>query len=175
MGCCLMAPQHYLNQCWLKIISIYLSVISQECTKICWENLSFHFGFLKMFMPLPGDNTRHWINHRYTICLCREFEFLIPYAHQSPSISSHSDNKGLLSQKAATKWLTFCTQHFQMHFVEWKVLYFDSNLNELGSRGFNWDNWFMGWLHVKKMQAITQTNDNEIPLWYMVSLGHEEF
>ena len=32
-----------------------------------------------------------------------------------------------------TKWLPFPKQHFQMHFHEWKVFYFDSNFTEVCS------------------------------------------
>ena len=29
-----------------------------------------------------------------------------------------------------TKWLPFCRQHFQMHFLEWKLLHINSNFSE---------------------------------------------
>ena len=32
-----------------------------------------------------------------------------------------------------TKWMPFPRQHFQMHFHEWKVLYFDLNFIEVSS------------------------------------------
>ena len=37
-----------------------------------------------------------------------------------------------------TKWLPFRIQYFQMHFREWKVLYFDWNFTEFCSRWYNW-------------------------------------
>ena len=35
---------------------------------------------------------------------------------------------------AWTKWLTSCREHFQMHLLEWKYLYFDSNNTEIYSQ-----------------------------------------
>ena len=55
--------------------------------------------------------------------------------------------------EAETKWLTFCRQHFQMHFPEWKCLNFEYNLT--GS----WflrvqltiiQHWFRWWLGAKQ-------------------------
>ena len=37
----------------------------------------------------------------------------------------------LLTHLPWTKWLPFRRQHFQMHFHEWKLLYFDSNFTEV--------------------------------------------
>ena len=37
-----------------------------------------------------------------------------------------------------TKWLPFHRPHFQLHFLEWKVLYFDSNFTGVCSKGSNW-------------------------------------
>ena len=56
MACCLTAPSHYLNQCWLIISDIHIRTISQEMpqpsiTKICLKItcLKFHSNF-------PGAN-----------------------------------------------------------------------------------------------------------------------
>ena len=35
MACCLMAPSHYLSQCWLGIIGIYPTAILQKMHNIC--------------------------------------------------------------------------------------------------------------------------------------------
>ena len=37
-----------------------------------------------------------------------------------------------------TKWMPFRRQQFEMHFYEWKFLYFDSNFTEVFSFGSNW-------------------------------------
>ena len=41
LACCLAAPSHYLNQCWLKIINIHYSAVSQKGAPKCWPKLSF--------------------------------------------------------------------------------------------------------------------------------------
>ena len=38
----------------------------------------------------------------------------------------------------------FYRWHFHMHFLEWKVLYFDLNFTEVCSQGFNWQNVCIG-------------------------------
>ena len=45
-------------------------------------------------------------------------------------------NQNIISwtQRGWSKWLPFCRQHFQFHFLEWKCLYFDSNFTKLSSR-----------------------------------------
>ena len=48
-----MAPSHYLTQCWLNIIGIHPSAISQKMCKTCWKkisNQSYLFNSL-----WPGD------------------------------------------------------------------------------------------------------------------------
>ena len=58
MACCLTAPSHYLNQCWLIISDIHIREISQElpqpsitksCLKITCTCVKFHSNF-------PGAN-----------------------------------------------------------------------------------------------------------------------
>ena len=36
---------------------------------------------------------------------------------------------------AKTKWPPFCRRHFQINFLVWKCLYFDSNFNEIYYQG----------------------------------------
>ena len=43
-----------------------------------------------------------------------------------------------------TKWPRFRRRYFQMHFREWKVLYFDSNFTEVCSYGSNWQHVSIG-------------------------------
>ena len=56
MACCLMAPSHYLNQCWPEINDIHPSVISRKMCKICWQKWSFEIKFLMIFMHMSADN-----------------------------------------------------------------------------------------------------------------------
>ena len=39
---------------------------------------------------------------------------------------------------AETKWSPFHRWHIEMHFLGWKLLYFDLNFTEICSPGFNW-------------------------------------
>ena len=43
MACCLTAPSHYLNQCWLEIIDIHLSAISQKMIWMCCQIFCLFF------------------------------------------------------------------------------------------------------------------------------------
>ena len=47
------------------------------------------------------------------------------YMHHSASLSLHIE--------AVTEWPPFCTIHFQIHFLVWKLLYFGSNFTEIYS------------------------------------------
>ena len=53
---CLMAPSHYLYQCWLKIINIHPSAISQKMCHACRQRLSFKIKFSKKNFHLAGSN-----------------------------------------------------------------------------------------------------------------------
>ena len=66
MACCLMAPSHYLNQCWL-ISEVEWHSSSQEIPQsiieIIWKikDLKFHSNFpganeLRLQLHLPGNN-----------------------------------------------------------------------------------------------------------------------
>ena len=60
-----------------------------------------------------------------------------------------------------TKWPPFHRQHFQMHFHEWKFLYFDSNFTEVCSQGVNRQKVSVGsgnGLAPNRRQAIIWTN-----------------
>ena len=74
-----------------------------------------------------------------------------------------------------TKWLTFCRQHFQVHFCELKLFIFRLNLIEICSLGTNWQLVSFGSgnsLAQNRWQAITLTNDDLVQ-WCIVyvSLG----
>ena len=48
---------------------------------------------------------------------------------------------------AETKLPPFCKRHFQLHFLEWKLLCFDSNLTKLCSQEFNYPDDVIKWKH----------------------------
>ena len=57
-ACCLMAPSHYLNQCWLKITGIsqfQLGNFTENEEKTCWQKFKFKNKSLKILMHLPAD------------------------------------------------------------------------------------------------------------------------
>ena len=60
------------------------------------------------------------------------------------------------------KWTPFRRRHFQMHFVEWKCINFDEDLNEVYSYGINQRYSSMGSandLALARRQAIIWTID----------------
>ena len=57
MACCLTAPSHYLNQCWLIIIrssGIHLRAILQEKPQPSVTEISLKISYLKFCSNLPG-------------------------------------------------------------------------------------------------------------------------
>ena len=62
MACCLTAPSHYLNQCWLEIIGIHPSAISQKMHKICQQKFSLKLKYSWIFMHLSGANELTSVN-----------------------------------------------------------------------------------------------------------------
>ena len=45
------------------------------------------------------------------------------------------------------KWSSFCIRRFELYFLKWKLLYFDSNLTNVYFQGFNWHQASVG-LHI---------------------------
>ena len=54
-ACCLKAPSHYLNLCWLEIIGTHPSAISHNTCKICCWILSFKIKFLNTLLSTLGN------------------------------------------------------------------------------------------------------------------------
>ena len=59
MACFLMAPSHYQNQHWLKIIGIHPRTIFWKLYKIWWQKFIKNQIF-KDFLHLPWDNELKW-------------------------------------------------------------------------------------------------------------------
>ena len=59
MACCLMAPSHYMNQCWLGIISLHPHAVSQKMYKICRQKLSFE---INIFQDVYASARWQWVN-----------------------------------------------------------------------------------------------------------------
>ena len=75
------------------------------------------------------------------------------------------------------KWLPFHRQHFQMHFPEWKLFYFDSNFTEICPQSSNWQYDTIGsdnGLAPNRCQAIIWTNDSLVYWCIYVTLELDE-
>ena len=72
MAWCLMAPSHYLNQCWPLITEVLWYTLESNFTspKLLFSMRSLKMTFLKSLPCLPGTNkldritTRHWEGHK---------------------------------------------------------------------------------------------------------------
>ena len=59
MACCLTAPSHYLNQCWLIISKVQWHSSECNCTRDTSApitNISLKMTYLKFHLNLPGAN-----------------------------------------------------------------------------------------------------------------------
>ena len=58
MACCLTAPSHYLNQCWLIIseVHIHIRAISQEMFQPSITKIRLQITYLKFHSNFPGAN-----------------------------------------------------------------------------------------------------------------------
>ena len=94
MACCLTAPSHYLNQCWLTITKVqwcssegnFASDHSHQSLKLAWK-----LFFRRFYWNLPGANelTCHneftflcciiFKKNIKMICICYHLLFLIPH------------------------------------------------------------------------------------------------
>ena len=74
------------------------------------------------------------------------------------------------------KWLTFYRQHFQMHFLERRYLYFDSNFTGVCPWGCSWEvNIASGnGMVLIKVHAVMWTNDGPVQWCVYVSLSLTE-
>ena len=60
MACCLMAPSHYQNQCWLIFSKVQWHPLEGNCTKIA-QSLITKINNLKFHSNLPVDNELKYI------------------------------------------------------------------------------------------------------------------
>ena len=73
-----------------------------------------------------------------------------------------------LFYKVSTKCHPFRRQYFQMHFRDWRSLYFDLNITQICSWSFNW--WLVCICSRKGVmpdwrQTIARTYDDRIMIW----------
>ena len=73
MACCLTAPSHYLNQCWLiisKASSIHLSEILQEIQRLSDTEITWKITFLKFVQISQGAKELTWFSMKRCCILC---------------------------------------------------------------------------------------------------------
>ena len=83
----------------------------------------------------------------------------------------------LLHIVAKTKWQPFCWQHIQVHFIEWKLLWFYSNFTTICSQVFNSQYGSIGWDNGSvpyRRQTLISTNDGLVYWCILASLGLNE-
>ena len=118
MTWCLMAPSHYLNQCWLLISEILWYSLESNFTAraraAIWYNESFIFlSFLYIWNNyLISKRPMSW----YFCFTLNNFN----------DIRNSCENWNWKLIEAETKWTPFLRRHFQVHFLEWKCLNSDS-------------------------------------------------
>ena len=67
MACCLMAPSHYRNQCWLIFSKVQWHPLEGNCTKIA-QSLITKINNLKFHSNLPVDNELKYIFRPWQHC-----------------------------------------------------------------------------------------------------------
>ena len=77
MACCLTAPSHYLNQCWLII-----SMVLWHSPKISIRKLHLEFTFVKLLPHLSGAQV--------SLCASHYFYLLAPGRQDCPLINGSS-------------------------------------------------------------------------------------
>ena len=130
MACCLMAPSHYLNQCWRIISEVYwhsgnqLMTISQEMPQPSITKISLKNTYQKFHSNLPGGTelTCPWMHSLMCLVVfALRGELPLPVQHI----------------EAETRWLPFSRWHFQMPFLEWKCINFDWDFTVVRSQWSN--------------------------------------
>ena len=132
MACCLTAPSHYLNQCWLMISGVLWHSADSNFTEntqdvYFWNELEIYKFETNQTLPRC-----QWVKRMVQISLATGIKLLMLQLSSgyifvcwhsymlTAFVGSHME--------AWTKWLTFCRLHFQMHH-ERKCEYFDLNVH----------------------------------------------
>ena len=112
---------------------------------LCWAefisgNIKIYLYFLS-FISQHRDRASSWFFWWQTkICLSCIFSTADDLALNLGSQLVRDNGSRLYHQhiEAMTKWQPFCRWHFLIHFLLWKLLYFDSNFTEICSKGSSW-------------------------------------
>ena len=163
MACCLMAPSHYLNQCWLNTSKTEWHssrASSQQIPQPSITEITCKIKYLKFHSNFPGANELKFmiISHVFlpqggpVVSSSRgdgreqlHATVSIEWAHQQPrgetacrpgwknKLSGRSGVEYSQTHWAETKWPPFSRRHFQMHFLGWKCMNFTSDFTEVCS------------------------------------------
>ena len=99
MACCLTAPSHYLNQCWLIISKLHLhssegnfirdttASIAKVCLKIAYKKIDWN---------LPGANEWSYVKYYSFIIVCLCYEYILHFL--SPILLCQTYNWGIVAQ-----------------------------------------------------------------------------
>ena len=95
---------------------------------------------------------------------CGHFMVCIIYSHGPHGTATVKDVSSKLIPNSnittplLSKYISVSGGCFQMHFRDWKILYFDSNVTEVCSQGSNWQQVRSG-----SGNGLGQTGDNPLP------------
>ena len=112
---------------------IKMKVITNQQTG-CQHNLFVSAAFVFRFLDIVNGSQS---NCHFTLIVilpkvttCIQLTILLIWSARQGQILV---NLSTMHTEACSKWLTFCRQHFQIHFLEWICLYFDSNFTDICS------------------------------------------
>ena len=104
MASCLMAPSHYLNQCWLMISEVLWHSPDSNFTENTQDIYHWNEFEIYLFETVVKSPRGQWVKPAGAAAII----FQANQANSSPW----------------TKWPPFCRRYIQMHFREWKVWVF---------------------------------------------------
>ena len=112
MACCLMAPSHYLNQCWLVIIKVQLHSPLGNLTKRYLSHQSLKLACKLFFQYFKKSPRGQWVNSLWELYWLPQIlvmPCLVPSCYRGHSgfrHSSHSQWKTTLHCNIVSHWLS---------------------------------------------------------------------
>ena len=167
MACCLMAPSHYLNQCWLVISEVLWnwpeSNFTGRCLSLIW------------FWRLPIQDTQRYIVLNCYVTFIHLLHILVILfffsnfkTQQHITFAHHHHDTTCQHIEAVTKWLSFADDIFKCSFFNENIRIAIKIWWYFVPKGPNDNNsaliWVMAWCHTRG-QAITWTSDSPEDVW----------
>ena len=104
IACCLTAPSHYLNQCWLIMSEVLQHTpggkFRNRCPRYLLVDMSLKMTNLSFQSNLPGAKELKWWSHA-PICIISSVDIVVRLV--------------LLTHETWAKWLPCCKQYFPVH------------------------------------------------------------